>query len=280
MPSINHFLAGGLHFAGESIYFSKLKWDGPKDERYTAYLKGVLASAITALSDESAGTANASMLTSYLASAVSIGIAYDASYLFLVLDYEFEPFVVFSEEPQLQNAILTLSGTIAAGQDLLPQVNVSYFRSPQSLTPAQLNSSGMDYLALSEGYNVACFGGPDHYFRQEAFDYVDWAPTSSDPLYSEASSSSGLETRKNTLELEPSAPNERLVYTNIATAFEVQGNRFQIVLDLNKVFSAYGPGIYTVELMNVGQIIYNPYMTSSVQVMPKYSYTRYSFFLK
>jgi len=105
---------------------------------------------------------------------VSIGIAYDTNYVYLVQDFE-NLYIHWNYLPSINsNALVTLGGNFTMSKDI-QMIEIFYDPLPQPLTPQQLSSS-----PYNDGYDQGTFLGgvvPNGYQVQEGITItaIDWS---------------------------------------------------------------------------------------------------------
>ncbi len=268
-PAVNYFLAGGSGFSGESIYFTGLSWNETRGDSYQDYLKDLLNGAIINLRSNAYDW---NQLRNSGNEAVSIGLAFDDSYLFMVLDYEYSPGVTPQGAPQFQDGVVTLCWDIAGGlssspffylssgsaydatlpqyigqQVMMDTLWVYYAPLPQDCTAACLNSTQRDGASHLGGQPVAIIGGPNSgYWRQSSLGEVSW-PFFSLPRYQNSDAGQSLDERGNILELQ-GGDVIMTCYTTGAATWQMADSRLTVSADLSAVIAIFGPGVYTIAL--------------------------------
>ena len=235
-PYMRYTLAGGFNYEAENGFMSHTIWYGGKDPSYRRDPVDMLEEAESSLMSSPGHRRN---ILNKWHKRVNLGIAYDNERLALVQQFEGD-YITFSKLPILESGILTLSGKTLAGF-VVEQIQIWYDPLPHSLTLGQLGKT----YAYDLGKPAAFIRPPPlpGSYYSEAETLYSWS-TCVDPYTISPNTpppnSTGLQP------VPPLVSAQEMVKWVDAKHWDVSGETFAIEVDLTKILSRFGKGIYTV----------------------------------
>jgi hypothetical protein len=257
---LRYTLGGGTSYENENEYMSKISWQGGTDAAFENAVLSALEQAESGLMSQTSvllPPESASNIVNKWNQKVSLGIAYNSDYLFLVQQFEGES-VNFTQPPTIQNGMLTFSIQNMLGV-MGGTASVSYDRTPYSLTPAQLNNAQWEGPRTAGA--IIWQPSPSSIVTTplSGYQYVDPFTV---PFDAPVSSFGSMNT------VVP-IPVTFLLLNITASTWNTSVSSFSVSADLSQMISRLGAGIYTIR-MSVKSSISG---TNTSEVHPLFGYS-------
>jgi predicted transglutaminase-like cysteine proteinase len=258
--TLRYTLGGGTSYENENEYMSKISWQGGTEAAFENAVLSALEQAESGLMSQTSTLLppeGASNIVNKWNQKVSLGIAYNSDYLFLVQQFEGVS-VTFTQPPAIQNGILGFSiqnifGVVGG------TASVSYDRTPYNLTPAQLNNAQWEGPRTAGALIWQPSPSSIMTTPLSGYQYIDPLTV---PFDAPVSSFGSMNT------VVP-IPVTFLSLNFTASTWETGGSSFSASADLSQMISRLGAGIYTVRMSVKSSIL----GTNSSEVHPLFVYS-------
>jgi predicted transglutaminase-like cysteine proteinase len=242
---LRYTLAGGSGYASENIYVTRMDWTGGTDAQFRQYLYTLLDEAEVKLMEN---VYDRHAIRNSLYTKVTIGIAYNDSYFFLVQLFESGSHSTIDGSMSINNGTLSFSGQFSPGyHPIIDSLWIYYTPLPQLLSPNQLNNArDLSFLGrrmISIVYPKSSSPNPYWEFLLQTMpETVNPYKIPLDAPYPAPDSDGGIITATTPVEIEG-----KFIYIE-ASKFVNGAASLVIEANLRPLFSRFGPGIYTVQL--------------------------------
>jgi predicted transglutaminase-like cysteine proteinase len=278
-PWERYSTAGGLGAQTEYDYRTAIDWDGNPSsfarallaaiDKSESNLAGVLG--FTTTIDTSGNISNSPIpeQIKMQPDKVNFGIAYNGSYLYLVVQYEVY-YAIFNQLPTIKDGVLTCSFTEQNIAHTDIDVRVLYQRAPTPLTTSQISYAsqgdssqrvlaifGLHVLSILDREPNAIFpSGSSSVFADPL-----WVPPGASPRDEASCTLNNLSFGLNTT--------SSSYIQDDFTGINQQGNQTSVSFDMSSLISTFGKGIYTISL--VGRVYST--ILPTIQQLPWDEYT-------